>query len=347
MTNKLLPSRPCGSQGLHLSAQGLGCMGMSSFLYLNKDEQPPDDAAGVAVVTRALELGITHLDTSDMYGPHTNEQLVGKAVAGRKERFTVATKFGISYTNGVWGVHGSPEYVRSAVEGSLKRLGIDQIDLYYQHRVDRSIPIEETWAALKELVEEGKVKYLGISEASADEIRRAHKIHPISACQLEWSLWTRDVEEEIIPLLRELGIGIVAYSPLGRGFLTGTITSAGDLHKSDWRLEGQPRFQEGALEANFALVQRVKELAVKKGVTPGQLALAWVHAQGPDVFPIPGTKRIKYLEENAAAFFVELSPEDRAHLEEIFAPGKVVGDRYSQQVLDTMTFKSKGGILSY
>ncbi|CAL8463588.1 g3122 [Coccomyxa elongata] len=326
MTSGKIPIRPLGSQGLSSSAQGLGCMGMS-FAYKSADGSSQSDTESIAVIHRAQELGISHLDTSDMYGPHTNERLVGQAIKGRRDQYTIATKFGVCHTEQGMGVRGSREYVRQAVEGSLERLGIDQIDLYYQHRVDRSVPIEETWGALKELVEEGKVKYLGISEASADEIRRAHAVHPITACQLEWSLWTRCVEKEVIPTLRELGIGIVAYSPLGRGFLTGSFASAKDLPEGDRRAQ-MPRFQEGAFEANIALVERVKELAAKKDVTPGQLALAWVHAQGPDVFPIPGTKRIKYLEENAAAFYIQLSGEEKAFLEDIFHPEKIVGGRY-------------------
>ncbi|EIE27641.1 aldo/keto reductase [Coccomyxa subellipsoidea C-169] len=326
MTSAKVPVRPLGSHGMLSSAQGLGCMGMS-WGYTNADRASGSEPESIAVIHRAQELGITHLDTSDVYGPHTNEQLVGQAIAGRRDQYTIATKFGAVFSEKGAEVHGSPEYVRSAVEGSLKRLGIDQIDLYYQHRVDRTVPIEETWKALKELVEEGKVKYLGISEATADEIRRAHAVHPITACQLEWSLWTRGVEDEIIPTLRELGIGIVAYSPLGRGFLTGAITKIEDLGEGDTRSK-IPRFQKGAFESNFALVERVKELAAKKGVTAGQLALAWVHAQGPDVFPIPGTKRIKYLEENAAAFHIQLNSDEKAYLEEIFNPEKVVGSRY-------------------
>ncbi|KAK9917251.1 hypothetical protein WJX75_002355 [Coccomyxa subellipsoidea] len=331
MASATVPVRPLGGQGMLSSAQGLGCMGMS-WAYQSVDASSGSESESIAVIHRAQELGITHLDTSNVYGPHTNEQLVGQAIKGRREQYIIATKFGAEFTEKGPEVHGSPEYVRSAVEGSLERLGVDQIDLYYQHRVDRSIPIEDTWAALKELVKEGKVKYLGISEATADEIRRAHKIHPISACQLEWSLWTRGVEKEIIPTLRELGIGIVAYSPLGRGFLTGAVTSVEDFGSGDMRA-AMPRFQKGAFEANLALVQRVKELADKKGVTPGQLALAWVHAQGPDVFPIPGTKRIKYLEENAAAVHIKLSSEEKTYLEEIFTPEKVVGTRYHPSAL--------------
>ncbi|CAK0786087.1 hypothetical protein CVIRNUC_009300 [Coccomyxa viridis] len=324
MTTKKIPQRSLGSQGFQTSAQGLGCMGMS-FAYA---PFVPDEEC-VSVIRRAQELGITHLDTSDMYGPHTNEILVGKAIAGHRNDYEVCTKFGVVHGPTGMSVKGTREYVRSAVEGSLKRLNIDCIDLYYQHRVDREVPIEDTWAELKEMVKEGKVKYLGISEASAEEIRRAHAVHPITACQLEWSLWTRDVEEEIIPTLRELGIGIIAYSPLGRGFLTGTIKPPDNLEEGDSR-RNWPRFKKEAYEANMQLVERVKDLAGKKGCTPGQLALAWVHAQGHDVFPIPGTKRLKYLEENAAAFFIELTKEDKQYLEDVFQKNKVVGDRYPE-----------------
>ncbi|CAL5229031.1 g12278 [Coccomyxa viridis] len=315
-----------GKQGFVTSQQGLGCMGMSSAYYSYPDAS---DEECIKVIHRALELGINHLDTSDAYGPHTNERLVGKAIAGQRDKYDIATKFGAAGNVGASAkgmrVRGDRQYVREAVQGSLERLGVDCIDLFYQHRVDRTVPVEETWSELKELVKEGKVKYLGISEASADEIRRAHAVHPITACQLEWSIWTRDVEEEIIPTLRELGIGIVAYSPLGRGFLTGQIKTP-DFAENDRRSQW-PRYQKEAFEKNLALVESVKELADKKGCTPGQLALAWVHAQGPDVFPIPGTKRLKYLEENAVAYFLELTTEDKRFLEDTFHEDKVVGGR--------------------
>ncbi|CAL5228578.1 g11736 [Coccomyxa viridis] len=323
MTSQKIPQNKMGSQGFQTSQQGLGCMGMS-FAYFPS----VSDEEAISVIHRAQELGINHLDSSDMYGPHTNEQLVGKAISGQREKYDIATKFGAVHGPTGLGVRGDREYVRTAVEGSLKRLNIEQIDLYYQHRVDRDVEIEETWSELKELVKEGKVKYLGISEASAEEIRRAHAVHPITACQLEWSLWSRDVEEEVIPTLRELGIGIVAYSPLGRGFLTGTITSTDDFEPNDRRRD-MPRWQKEAFEANMRMVDRVKDLASKKGCTAGQLALAWVHAQGPDVFPIPGTKRVKYLEENAAAYFIKLDEEDLKYLENTFSKDKVVGGRYA------------------
>ncbi|CAK0785133.1 hypothetical protein CVIRNUC_008339 [Coccomyxa viridis] len=287
------------------------------------------DEECIAVIHRALQLGITHLDTSDAYGPHINEKLVGQAVAKQRSKYDIATKFGAAGNAGASGqgmrIRGDRAYVREAVQGSLDRLGVDCIDLFYQHRIDRTVPIEETWSELKELVNEGKVKYLGISEASAEEIRRAHAVHPISACQLEWSIWTRDVEEDIVPTCRKLGIGIVAYSPLGRGFLTGQIKSP-DFQEND-RRAAWPRYQKEAFEKNLKLVDSVKALADRKGCTLGQLALAWVHAQGEDVFPIPGTKRLKYLEENAAAFFVELTPENKRFLEDTFHQDNVAGER--------------------
>eukprot|EP00891_Asterochloris_glomerata_P003515 jgi/Astpho2/3515/Aster-06429 len=300
---------------------------------------------------RASELGVTLIDTADIYGQGKNEELVGKAIKGKRDKFIIATKFGNVNRDGKMQVDGSPQHVRAACEASLARLGIDQIDLYYQHRVDRTLPIEETWKELKNLVHEGKVKYLGISEASPEEIRKAHAIHPITACQLEWSLWTRDAEESIIPTCRELGIGIVAYSPLGRGMLTGAIKSAADLHESDGRAVRMPRFQGENFDKNYALVKEVQLLASKKGVTSGQLALAWVHSQGDDVFPIPGkanalhgfgsgsegsevgTKREKYLTENVKAFHVKLTSEDKAALEAIFHQDKVAGERYDPNMM--------------
>jgi aryl-alcohol dehydrogenase-like predicted oxidoreductase len=313
------------TSSLTVSTLGLGCMGMSEF-YGGRDEQQ-----GVDTIRRALDLGVTFLDTADMYGPFTNERLVGKAVAGRRDEVQLATKFGNERKEDGTrvGINGSPEYVRSACDASLQRLGVDHIDLYYQHRVDRSVPIEETVGAMKELVDAGKVRHLGLSEASAETIRRAHAVAPITALQTEYSLFSRDLEDEILPTLRELGIGLVPYSPLGRGLLTGAITTQDDLTADDSRRSPYfPRFGPDALDANLALVARVRELADAKGATPGQLALAWVLAQGEDVVPIPGTKRVSYLEENAAAVDVELDDADLRALEEAVPRGAVVGDRY-------------------
>lgn len=305
-------------------------MGMSTA-YKDK-ASPVTDEESIATIHKALELGVTFLDTSDMYGPFTNEELVGKALKGKRQQYTLATKFGlVPHADGQGAdVDGTPQHVRAACEASLKRLQTDYIDLYYQHRVDRKVGIETTVREMKKLVEEGKVKYLGLSEATSDEIRRAHAIHPISAVQLEWSLWTRNAEADVIPTCRELGIGIVAYSPLGRGFLTGTVRSVKDLHETDWRVVRMPRFQGENLEKNIKLVEKVDQLAKAKGVEPGQLALAWVHSQGDDVFPIPGTKRIKYLEQNAAAFHIKLTAEEKIQLEAVFASDQVSGDRYTE-----------------
>jgi aryl-alcohol dehydrogenase-like predicted oxidoreductase len=311
-----------GNQGLVVSRQGLGCMGMSDFYG------PLDDDESVATIHRALELGVTFFDTSDMYGPHTNEVLVGKALTGRRDGAVIATKFGIDRDpeDGTRrGVNGRPEYVHRACEGSLSRLGVDYIDLYYQHRVDPDTPIEETVGAMGELVEQGKVRFLGLSEAAPATIRRAHAVHPISALQTEYSVWSRDPEQEILPTLRELGIGFVPYSPLGRGFLTGKLRSLDDLDEADFR-RYQPRFQGDNLAANVAIVEVVDDLARAKGCTPGQIALAFVHAAGRDVAPIPGTKRRAYLEENVAALDVELTEEDLAVLDRV-APAR--GDRYA------------------
>ena len=313
-----------GDQALEVSALGLGCMGMSEFYGTG------DEGEAVATIHRALDLGVTLLDTADMYGPFTNEVLVGRAIADRRDEVVLATKFGnvrSAENASLRRSDGSPEYVHQACDASLQRLGVDHIDLYYQHRVDQSVPIEDTVGAMAELVEAGKVRFLGLSEAAPDTIRRAHGVHPITALQTEYSLWTRHVESEILLTLRELGIGLVPYSPLGRGFLTGTITSTDDLEANDFR-RVNPRFTGDALAANLALVDAVRELAAEKGVTAGQLALAWVLAQGDDVVPIPGTKRVRYLEENVAAASITLTSADLAALADAVPVDAVQGERY-------------------
>jgi aryl-alcohol dehydrogenase-like predicted oxidoreductase len=319
-----MEERALGTHGLTVSAQGLGCMGMSEF-YGSADE-----GEAIATIRRALDLGVTLLDTADMYGPFTNEQLVGNAIGDRRDDVVLATKFGFvrdPENPRARGINGRPDYVLSACEASLRRLGVDHIDLYYQHRVDLDVPIEETVGAMAELIDAGKVRYLGLSEASAETIRRAHAVHPISAVQSEYSMFSRDIEGEVIPALRELGIGLVAYSPLGRGLLTGRFTSTEDFGDSDFR-SYQPRFQGDNLARNVALVDKVRELASEHDCTPGQLALAWVAAQGRDIVSIPGTKRVRYLEENVAATEFELSAEDLRRIEEAGLAGEVAGDRY-------------------
>ncbi len=313
-----------GSAALDVSALGLGCMGMSEFYGA------ADDAEATRTIQRALDLGVTLLDTADMYGPFTNEQLVGRAISGRRDEVQLATKFGNERNpDGSWvGINGTPEYVARACDASLQRLGVDHIDLYYQHRVDRRVPIEDTVGAMKQLVEAGKVRCIGLSEAGVATIGRAHAVHPITALQSEYSLFTRDLEIEVLPTLRELGIGLVAYSPLGRGMLTGAL-SARSLDEGDFRVTAYPRFKGEAGEANRALVQALVALADRLGCTAGQLALAWVLAQGPDIVPIPGTKRVRYLEENAAAAEIVLSAEDLATIEAAVPAEAVMGDRYA------------------
>lgn len=320
-----MQQRKLGSQGLLVSMMGLGCMGMSEFYG------PTDEKESIATIHRALELGVNFLDTSDMYGPFTNEELICRAIHDRREQVIIATKFGIQRSSDPMqrSISGRPEYVRAACEGSLRRLGVDTIDLYYQHRVDVSVPIEETVGAMAELVKEGKVRYLGLSEAAPATIRRAHTVHPISALQTEYSLWSRDPEDEILPTVRELGIGFVPYSPLGRGFLTGQFKRFEDLAPDDFR-RYSPRFMGENFQKNLQLVEKVTELAQAKGVTPGQLALAWVLAQGDDIVPIPGTKRRTYLEENVAVAAVQLTPQELVAIDAVLPPGAASGDRYPE-----------------
>jgi aryl-alcohol dehydrogenase-like predicted oxidoreductase len=315
--------RTLGTRGLEVSEQGLGCMGMSAWYG------PTDEEESIATIRRALDLGITFLDTADIYGQGANEELVGRAIAGRRDEVVLATKFGNRVlADGSRTIDGSPAYVREAIDASLRRLRVEHVDLYYQHRVDASTPIEETVGAMAELVSEGKVKHIGLSEAGPQTIRRAHAVHPITALQSEWSLWTRDPEAEVLPTVRELGIGFVAYSPLGRGFLAGRFASPDELDEDDFR-KHHPRMSGENFERNRALAEHVRELAAEKGCTPAQLALAWVLSRGDDVVPIPGTKRRTYLEENVAASEITLTDDELERLDEAFPPGAAAGQRYA------------------
>jgi aryl-alcohol dehydrogenase-like predicted oxidoreductase len=326
-----MQKRTLSRQGLSVSALGLGCMGMSEF-YAGRD-----DTESIATIHRALDRGIDFLDTADMYGPFTNERLVGKAIQGRREQVVLATKFGNQRgeDGSFLGVNGRPDYVRKSCEGSLQRLEVDHIDLYYQHRVDRTVPIEETVGAMAQLVEEGKVRFLGLSEASPATIRRANAEYPITALQTEYSLWTRDPEDEVLPLCRDLGIGFVAYSPLGRGFLTGRFRSFEDLPEDDYR-RNSPRFQGDNFQKNLDLVERVGEIARRKKCTPAQLALAWLLAQGEDIVPIPGTKQRRYLDENIESLEIEITPTELERIEEVAPKGAAAGDRYHEAGMRTI-----------
>src|SRR4051794_23040771 len=327
-TPRCMNNRKLGQEGLEVSEQGLGCMGMSEF-YGDSDEDE-----SIRTIHRALELGVTLLDTADMYGPFTNEKLVGRAIADRRDQVVLATKFAnVRGENGErLGIRGDAEYVRQACDASLQRLGVDHIDLYYQHRVDPNTEIEETVGAMKELVDAGKVRYLGLSEAGPETIRRAHAVHPISALQSEYSLWSRDIEDGVIPTITELGVGLVAYSPLGRGFLTGAIKSPDDLDEGDFR-RMNPRFKREAFDRNMELVRIVEELAEQKDAKPAQVALAWVLAKGDDIVPIPGTKRRTYLEQNVAAAEIELTGDEVARLDEAFPVGAAQGERYPEAAM--------------
>ncbi len=322
----MLSMRTLGKQGLTVSAIGLGCMGMSQS-YGTAEER--DETESIATVHRAIELGVTFFDTAEAYGPFANEELLARALQGRRDRVTIATKFGFRFgESGISGVDSRPAHVREAVEGSLRRLATDRIDVLYQHRVDPTVPIEETVGAMAELVREGKVRYLGLSEAGAQTIRRAHAVHPIAVLQSEYSLWERNLEAEIIPLLRELGIGLVPFSPLGRGFLTGAVKRAEEYPEGDFR-RNDPRYQGANFDANVRAAEAVRDLAARKGATPGQIALAWLLHKGPDIVPIPGTKRRRYLEENVAAAAIALDSNEMAALDAALAPEKIAGPRYS------------------
>jgi aryl-alcohol dehydrogenase-like predicted oxidoreductase len=327
-----MKKRTLGNE-LEVSSIGLGCMGMS-FAYGEADEKE-----SLATIDRALELGVNFLDTADIYGPHINEELVGRALKGRRDKFVLATKFGIVRQGAnyqISGINGKPGYVREAVEASLKRLQIETIDLYYLHRVDPDTPIEDTVGAMSRLIEDGKIRHIGLSEASAETLRRASKVHKITALQSEYSLWTRDVEEnDVLKTVRELGIGFVPYSPLGRGFLSGEIKKPEDLSPDDWRLTN-PRFQGENFDKNLKLVEKVEEIAEAKGVAASQLALAWVLAQGNDIVPIPGTKRVKYIEQNAAAIDIALTPDELKEIDEIFPPNAAAGLRYPEQMMKSV-----------
>src|SRR5215210_2056649 len=330
----MLPTRKLGTEGLTVSALGLGCMGMSQS-YGSAEER--DEKESIATIHRAIELGVTFLDTAEVYGPFTNEELVGRAIEGRRDQVVIATKFGFKIEGdqrSLSELDSRPAHIREAVEGSLRRLGTDYIDLLYQHRVDPEVPIEEVVGTMADLVQQGKVRFLGLSEAGEDTIRRAHAVHPIAALQSEYSLWERNLEDRIIPLLRELGIGLVPFSPLGRGFLTGTAKRAEEYPEGDFR-RGDPRYQGANFDANMRAASAVQELARQKGATPGQIALAWLLHKGDDIVPIPGTKRRRYLEENVAAAAIELSQTEMAHLETALAPENVAGLRYNQQRMAT------------
>jgi aryl-alcohol dehydrogenase-like predicted oxidoreductase len=323
----VMTKRTLGRQELEVSALGLGCMGMS------QSYGTPDDVESLATIDRAIELGVAFFDTAEVYGPFTNEELLGRALRGHRDGVVIATKFGFRIVDGkIKGTDSRPSHVREAVEASLKRLGTDHIDLLYQHRVDREVPIEDVVGAMAALVREGKVKYLGLSEAGAATIRRAHAVHPISALQSEYSLWERNLEPQILPVLRELGIGLVPFSPLGRGFLTGTVQRAESYPEDDFRRK-DPRLQGANYDANMALAAVVRDVAAPKGATPGQVALAWLLHQGPDIVPIPGTKHRRYLEENVGAVSLSLSAQELRRLSDALAPGSVAGDRYTKEMM--------------